>query len=328
MQRMLRDGLGDADAIRLIRSLYGLDLVAAKEVLVRAEGWAPSLDAYQESLVPAVERARDESEGYLANVRATLMPTRGDGVAAERLPVDGPRNAATTPLDRVFQHLDAWRHLPSYQLERRADVFFSVYLRDVVEQFTGLALEEEMIPELPIKRDLVRAEVSGEQSFKVDYALFARDRSRVVLVELKTDDGSRRQGQDDYLAAVVRLGFRPIVEGIRAILASTTSRGKYHHLALALARLGYMDLPSGLDDLIFSTSRRGLSAKLAAITVPPVDTPVDVVYIQPTRAEGERCIDFASFAAHVSRFDDPLSKRFAEHLLRWRLPAGGRPVGP
>jgi hypothetical protein len=30
------------------------------------------------------------------------------------------------PLDRVFENLDRWRHLPAYQMERRADIFFSV----------------------------------------------------------------------------------------------------------------------------------------------------------------------------------------------------------
>jgi hypothetical protein len=53
------------------------------------------------------------------------------------------------PLDVVFDHLDRWRHFPNYQLERRADVFFSVYVKGVVEEFTGVALEGEIIPELP-----------------------------------------------------------------------------------------------------------------------------------------------------------------------------------
>ena len=52
------------------------------------------------------------------------------------------------PLSRVFENLDRWRHLPGYQLERRADIFFSAYLEDVVEEVTGVPLEEEIIPEL------------------------------------------------------------------------------------------------------------------------------------------------------------------------------------
>lgn len=34
----------------------------------------------------------------------------------------------------------------------------------------------------------------------MDYALFAKDRSRVYFIELKTHGGSRRDAQDHYLA--------------------------------------------------------------------------------------------------------------------------------
>jgi len=57
----------------------------------------------------------------------------------------------STPLDAVFGNLDRWRHLPAYQLERRVDIFFSVYLKGLLEEVTGVALEEELLPELPIK---------------------------------------------------------------------------------------------------------------------------------------------------------------------------------
>ena len=36
-------------------------------------------------------------------------------------------------IDTLFDRMDAWRHLPSYQLERRADLFFSLYLPEVLE---------------------------------------------------------------------------------------------------------------------------------------------------------------------------------------------------
>jgi hypothetical protein len=37
---------------------------------------------------------------------------------------------------------------------------------------------------------------------------------------------------------------------------------------------------------------------------------------------GDTCIDFASFAAHVGRHDDPVSALFAAHLRKWTEPAG------
>lgn len=228
------------------------------------------------------------------------------------------------PLDAIFANLDTWRHLPAYQLERRVDVFFSVYLRGVVEEFTGVALEKELIPELPIKRDLVWPDQPSEQSMKVDYALFAKDRSRVFFLELKTDGASRRDSQDEYLEVAKRIGFRPILDGIRAIILKSTAHQKYHHLATSLARLGYLRLPPDLDRYLYPAPRRGLSAKLAEITTAPTEVPIEVIYVQPIRTGDDRCIDFDQFAAHVARFDDPFSRHFAAHLLRWKEPAGRR----
>lgn len=212
------------------------------------------------------------------------------------------------PLDIVFRHLDRWRHLPNYQLERRADIFFSVYLHDVVEELTGVPLEDDLVPELPIKRDLVWPELPTNKSVKVDYALFARDRSRVFFVELKTDGGSRRDAQDTYLDTARRLGFRKVLEGVRAILLATSAYQKYHHLACALARLGYLKLPPDLARHVYPAPAAGLLAQLERIEVGPDDPAIEIIYVQPEATEGDRCIDFA---------------RFAEHLLKWRAIAGG-----
>ncbi len=234
------------------------------------------------------------------------------------------------PLDIVCRNLDAWRHLPAYQLERRADIFFSVYLKGVVEERLGVVLEDTLIPELPIKRDLIWPERPTDASVKVDYALFTKDRSRVFLVELKTDRGSRRDTQDDYLSKCETLGFRAIVDGIRAILLKTNAHQKYHHLAATLAGLGYLLLPPELDAYLYPEPRIGLSAQLRQIQVTPVESKVEVIYPQPEPrrpVEGEaaeRCIDFAQFATYVRRFDDPVSRRFAESLGRWRTAAGAR----
>jgi hypothetical protein len=220
------------------------------------------------------------------------------------------------PLDTVFRHLDRWRHFPAYQLERRADIFFSVYLKEVVEDLTGVALEDEIIPELPIKHE------RNCQSDKIDYALFAKDRSQVFFVELKTDAASRNEGQDAYLARAKGAGFRRIVEGIHAILASTAEHQKYHHLAVALGRLGYLRLPADLEDYTHPRPRTGLASRLRSIEVAPVDSRVELLYVQPEATDGDRCIDFARFAECVGRHADPFSKRFAEHLQKWTSIAG------
>lgn len=229
------------------------------------------------------------------------------------------------PINAIFGRLDAWRHLPAYQLERRADIFFAVYLRQVVAAFTGVALSETIIPELPIKRDLIWPETPGNQSVKLDYCLFAADGSRVFFVELKTDGGSRRASQDEYLARAAELGFRDVVTGIRDIVLASTAHQKYHHLVSMLADQGFLEVPANLPELLYPEPKRGLKERLRQITVTDRDPSIEVIYVQPTVTEGDRCIDFAEFAKHVEMHQDAFSQAFAEHLRRWTTAAGTEP---
>jgi hypothetical protein len=270
--------------------------------------------------MPLGDHGADRAALRFTTSSATLGPQRGgwkgEHACGEISNMD--------PLDVVFRHLDRWRHLPAYQLERRADIFFSVYLKTVVEEFVGVPLEDEIIPELPIKRDLIWPELKTEKSVKVDYALFAKDRGRVFFVELKTDGGSRRDAQDHYLEMAKKMGFRPIVEGIRSILMKTSAHQKYHHLAVSLARLGFLNLPHDLASHIYPSPGPSLASRLCEITVNPLDVPIEVIYVQPEKSTADRCIDFEHFAGHVARHDDPLSRLFAEHLRRWKDAAGAR----
>ena len=226
------------------------------------------------------------------------------------------------PIFTLFDTLDRWRHFPAYQLERRADIFFAIYIREVVASFTETELAEVIIPELPIKRDLIWPDRPTNKSVKLDYCLFAKDGSKVYFVELKTDLGSRRPEQDEYLSRSVEVGFRAIVDGIRQIVLATTARQKYHHLVSALVAQGHLDVPADLDDFVFPSPRSGLKQKLAEINVAESDPPIEVIYIQPTASGEDRCIDFETFASYVERHDDPLSRAFAHHLRRWTTAAG------
>ncbi len=229
------------------------------------------------------------------------------------------------PLSAAFENLDRWRHFPNYQLERRADIFFSVYLCGLVEEITGSALEAEPIPELPIKRDLIWPDLPTDKSVKVDYALFTKDRGKVYFVELKTDGGSRRDAQDHYLETAKQLGFRRIVEGVCSIIRKTSSHGKYHHLVSSLARLGYVTMPGDIEEYLYPAPRPGLTERLRRVMPTTLDSPVEVLYVQPESTDGDRCIDFTRFAEYVGRYEDLLSKLFAAHLLKWREPAGTSP---
>jgi len=229
------------------------------------------------------------------------------------------------PLQTIFRHLDRWRHPPEYQLERRADIFFSAYLKGVVEEFTGTELEEQIIPELPVKRDIVWPDKPSNQSVKVDYTLFSKDRRRVYLVELKTDAASRRDTQDWMYETICRAGLQRILEGIKAITLASKARQKYYHLLAILAELGFLFIPSDLEEYLYPQTRPGLTRRLEQVQV-QVKKPgpmIEVIYLQPQETDGVRCIDFETFAEYVGRFDDPVSREFSAALKRWaKAPAG------
>lgn len=224
--------------------------------------------------------------------------------------------ARPEPAVTLFDRLDAWRHLPAYQLERRADIFFSLYMHEVVEQEMSVTLMKAILPEIPIKQP------NGDQSFKADYLLTAADHQRAFLVELKTDPRSRRTEQDEYLCRAVDAGIESLLEGIKGIALATSSYKKYFHLLSELELLGYLQLPSDLQSYIFPESRRGLTQKLREITIGVHRPKLEVVFVQPLPSASDRVIDFETFARHVAKHEDALSQRFAQSLLRWRGPAG------
>ena len=94
-------------------------------------------------------------------------------------------------IDKVFDQLDQWRHLPKYQLERRADIYFAMFLPIVLQKHFNTEFKNTIIPEFPLKKD-------NYQSQNADYFALSADCKRALLVELKTDVGSLDDDQFDY----------------------------------------------------------------------------------------------------------------------------------
>ena len=225
----------------------------------------------------------------------------------------------------LFDTLDRWRHLPDYQLERRADIFFALYLAAAVEQLTGVEVAAPMIPEFPLRKGTLWGEDRRDRnlSVKVDYALLSADRSTAYFVELKTDDGSRRDAQDAYLEQAKLVGFRKLVRGVQQIAMATKAHQKYHHLLAALSRHGAMQLPADLEAVTFPTQRRGLSKRLEEIeiTVNEDEFEIEVLYVQPTLPDEVAGFGFEDFARFVEDRDE-LGAVFAKYLRRWTTAAG------
>jgi hypothetical protein len=199
-------------------------------------------------------------------------------------------------IDTVFDTLDEWRCLPSYQLERRADIYFAMFLTDVLEKRFGTKLERLVIPEFPLRHGTLGTQTGRtgpNRSVKVDYVAFAKDYKRVFFVELKTSMKSRNSKQDSYLKRAAGLEFKALFEGVRLLKEHSDERKKYDCL---------LDMLSG-------------GPENAAETRP------EIVYVQPTRdvknhQADATCITFEDFAAVVEGRGS-IGNRFAQSLRCW-----------
>lgn len=92
--------------------------------------------------------------------------------------------------EQLFVNLDNWRHLPAYQLERRADILFSIYLPSFLEHRFKQQVQI-VIPEFPIHIGTIyQKEIN--KSFKIDYVVKMHG-NQVVFIELKTEMASRNE---------------------------------------------------------------------------------------------------------------------------------------
>ncbi len=219
-------------------------------------------------------------------------------------------------MNQIFDQLDSWRYLPNYQLERRTDIFFAMYLPEVLQQFTGIPIMPTLIPEFPVRRGSVDVGGDSNRSFKIDYLAFSQNRETVFFVELKTEMKSRRSEQDRDLKAAQAAGMAAILRGLLEIMVATNERGKYYQLLKMVETMGLVKLPKALDEMAESGRWRGISEVLSAVTINPVVRQCEIVYVQPS-SDGPNTIDFEAFAAVVAAHPDPVSARFAESLRRW-----------
>jgi len=223
---------------------------------------------------------------------------------------------AVDPVQELFANLDKWRHLPSYQLERRADVFFSLYLAEALEAELGFRISPTLIPEFPVCR-------SGDnRTFKVDYLAVSADGSTLIFVELKTDRGSRRGAQDEYLAAASRTPASELFENLSPVVHASKSRGKYGHLIERLKDLRLVKF-SGKKAWEFVSEVGPMEARVVYVQPRPIAHEADTVEFDcPVHI-----ICLSQFADVVRRYDDPLSQRFADSLVEWERTAAGNSEG-
>ena len=208
------------------------------------------------------------------------------------------------PLDwnDYFATLKDWKRLPAYKAEPRIDSMVGHFLPRILADLVGIQVVT-LIPELPLRKGTLRPEFEGtvhaERSWKVDFLAVGRD--RCWLVEFKTDSGSRREEQDDYLRDAARVGTGAVVEGIVRIARVSPYKRKYAHL------LGKLRAAGLLDENDAWTGR---------------NPAMEILYVQPSRPEGgENGVGFAQIAEWMEGLPEAgeFEKAFAGALREWAV---------
>ncbi len=204
-------------------------------------------------------------------------------------------------LNKLFDLLDDWRNLPAYQLERRADIFFAIYLDKIIEKKLGAKIDV-VIPEFPVRiGELPEQDPGSNRSFKIDYLANSKKDNKVYLIELKTDQRSRRKKQDWYLEKASIIKVKGIVNGVLKIYKATNQKIKYNNLLNKIEKIGWIKR----DNQIIENLN---------IEIRP-----SIIYIQPlNEGKNESIISFEDIIKILSDSNDPLTLRFIESLEKWK----------
>lgn len=204
-------------------------------------------------------------------------------------------------INKLFDLLDEWRHLPAYQLERRADIFFAIHLEEIMQKILGVKIDF-IIPEFPVRvGEISEKHPEINKSFKIDYLAYSRKEKKVFLIELKTDQRSRREKQDWYLESASKIGVKGLVSGLLSIYNATSQKVKYDNLLDIVEGVGWIKRDNG---------------EIANLEVEIVPS---IVYIQPLNKKNEESvISFDEIIEALSESKDPVTKRFVESLGKWK----------
>jgi len=216
-----------------------------------------------------------------------------------------PFKTSSDLIDKLFNYLDEFRQLPAYQLERRADIFFALYLKEILENHFPEVIIDSFIPEFPIKiESITSGGNSSNLSNKVDYLAVSIESKKIFLVELKTDTTSLRTPQHEYLINAKKKGLTPILQDLNKINKASRHKAKYAVLFQYLKEINL------IDDLINPDSQSEFT--------------IEIVYIIPSIKEGTKemlvdssIITFNNIIESINHHTDALTQRFITSLINW-----------
>ncbi len=227
----------------------------------------------------------------------------------------------------LFKLLADNKKFPSYQAERRIDIFINFFLEEIVQIEYSDSKIRFVAPEFPLKKsEIGKNGKEYSRSTKVDYLCIRTlpdNLSTILLIELKTDapsyDPIQHQIYRDYNS------WKKCIDGLKGIIKNGkltfANRLKYFYLVYTLVENKLLASQDSIDtlkatyDTLCSKSINKIPKKEKASftskfnsyfkTVEPVDMKTQVLYIGPKQiGENEEFIKFGDPLIEVEEFDN------------------------
>lgn len=202
-------------------------------------------------------------------------------------------------INEIFDRLDEWHNFPAYFLEGRTDIFFGIYLPNIIKQKYGSTVTH-IVPEFPLKAGSL-FDTDPTQStcpIKVNFLAICESEKVIYMVSLKTDINSLRPLQYQHLSKNKKQTIKDIVDGILDIQQASMLKKKYNNLLYKLHTVGWLD-----ESLTKNTTGK---------------YDIKLVYIQPADNSGQNnIITFDNIIEYLSEKKDFLSTRFCKSLSSW-----------
>jgi hypothetical protein len=146
-------------------------------------------------------------------------------------------------LKDIFDQLVEWKELPSYQAERRLDIFFGYFLKKILKSCKYIHTNDpiKILPEFPlvdkenpngqwkVKTKVANDKENGQwRSKHIDFLV--TDGCQCIAVELKTDNKSISESQLKYYDMFMNETWDEIRGDIETLYKHTKEKRKYQIL--------------------------------------------------------------------------------------------------
>ncbi len=244
--------------------------------------------------------------------------------------------------EKIFETLDDWRHLPKYQLERRADIFFAIYLKEILKRcLDGNPIIDLIIPEFPIRKNK-----KNYLSCNIDYMCLSKNKDKnkgiIYFVELKTDNDSVKDEQYKLMKEFDEQKPEDFINGIIALTLQENSKSKrtlakwrkYIYLFQVFEENGCLNSNYKFKEEIENNikdskkvTRKDINKEINKVKlIDGYDNyNIESIYILPKKDDDIKCrqITFEKIASEFKYEDfqnDPFLKRFIDSLKIWKNP--------